>query len=87
MFRKIIYKITNMSLVDHIVAFTGAAVVILAVMTGFLYLNAKSNQKQVEAFAEIGVGMEEITMIGESGLVAISDAQASKLMAAELEEE
>ncbi|MDD6491500.1 MAG: GH25 family lysozyme, partial [Firmicutes bacterium] len=86
-FGRIAYKITHMSAVDYVVTFTGAAVLILAVVTGSLYFNAKSDQKQVEAFAEIGIGMEEITMIGQSGLVAVSDAQASKLMAAELEQE
>lgn len=84
---RIVYKITNMSLVDHIVAFTGAAVLILAVATGVLYLNARSSKQQVEAFAEVGAGMEDMGIIGESGLLAIADAQAAKLMAADLEEE
>ena len=83
-FKKIIYKITHMSAVDHIVAFTGVVVLVLAVFTGIMYLNARSNKQQVEAFAEIGVGMEDIGIIGESGLLAISDAQAAKLVAAEI---
>lgn len=84
--RKIIYKITHMSAVDHIIAFTGAAVLLLAVFAGMMYFGAKSDQTQIEAFAEIGTGVEDITMIGQSGLVAISDAQAAKLMAASMEE-
>ncbi len=86
-FQRIIYKITNMSAVDHIVAFTGAAALILAVVTGVLYFTARSGRQQVEAFAQIGVGMEDMGVIGESGLIAIADAQASRLIAAELEEE
>ncbi len=68
-------------------AFTGVAVLVLAIITGTMYLNAKSTQEQVETFADIGVGLEDIHIIGEQGLVAIADAQAAKLMAAAMEEE
>ena len=83
----VIAKIKGLSLVDHIVMITGAAVLVLAVITGSLYAGAKLTQKQVATFAEIGTGAENITVIGESGLLAIADAQASKLAAAEIEEE
>ncbi len=84
---KVVYKLTHMSAVDYIIALTSAAVLILAVVTGTMYLGAKSSQAQIETFAEIGVGIEDIHMIGESGLVAIADAQASRLAAAETEAE
>ena len=84
---KAVYKLTHMSAVDYIIALTSAAVLILAVVTGTMYLGAKSSQAQIETFAEIGVGIEDIHMIGESGLVAIADAQASRLAAAETEAE
>ena len=84
---KIVYKITHMSAVDYIVAFTGITVLALLVFTGIMFISAKSDKKQVEAFAEIGMGMEDIGIIGESGLLAISDAQLAKLMAAELEQQ
>ena len=76
-----------MSTVDHIVAFTGVAVLILIVFTGILYGKTKSAEKQLAAFSEVGVGMEEIGIIGESGLLAIADAQEAKVMAADMEEE
>ncbi|MDE6202559.1 MAG: hypothetical protein K2G19_03680, partial [Lachnospiraceae bacterium] len=82
---KVVYRITHMSAVDYIITLTSAAVLILAIVTGTMYLGAKSSQAQLETFAEIGVGLEDIDMIGGSGLVAIADAQASKLAAAELE--
>ncbi|MCI8615023.1 MAG: hypothetical protein HFJ01_07965 [Lachnospiraceae bacterium] len=84
---KIIYKLRHMSVVDHVVALTGAAVFVVVVITGALFFNAKSNQSQIEAFAEIGVGMEDISMIGESGLVAVADAQTAKYLAATMEME
>ncbi len=84
---KIVYKLTNLSSVDYIVALTGVAVLVLAVITGTLYFSAKEEKAQIEAFAEIGVGLEDISMIGEGGLVAVADAQAARSMAAEVVEE
>ncbi|MCM1134584.1 MAG: hypothetical protein NC400_03320 [Clostridium sp.] len=84
---RLLYKITNMSTVDYVVALTGVAVLVLAIVTGTLYFGARSNKAQIEAFAEIGEGMEAISVIGEEGLVAIADAQAARLMAASMEED
>ena len=81
------YKITHLPATDYAVALTSVVVLALAVVTGVVFFGAKNVEKQVETFAEIGVGLEDIDMIGEQGLVAIADAQAAKLMAAEMVEE
>ncbi|MDO4302666.1 MAG: GH25 family lysozyme, partial [Bacillota bacterium] len=86
-FGAVIYKLTHLPAADYAVAFTGVAVLVLAIITGTMYLNARSTKKQVETFVDIGVGLEDINVIGEKGLVAIADAQAAKLMAATMEEE
>lgn len=83
----VIYKLTHLPAADYAVAFTGVAVLVLALVTGGLYLNARNIKKQVETFAEIGVGLDGINMIGEEGLVAIADAHAAKVMAASMEPE
>ena len=83
----IVYKLKNLSSIDYIVALTGAAVLVLALITGTLYVGAREEKAQIEAFAEIGVGLEDISMIGEGGLVAVADAQAARSMAAEAIEE
>ena len=85
--KRVIYKLANMSSVDYIVALTGVAVLVLAVITGMLYVSAKGEKTQIEAFAEIGVGLEDISVIGEGGLLAVADAQAAKSMAAAAVEE
>ena len=86
-FAAFVYKMTHLPTADYAIAFTGVAVLVLTIVTGSLYLNSRSIKKQVETFAEIGVGLEDISLIGEQGLVAIADAQAAKLMAATMEEE
>ena len=86
-FAAFVYKLTHLPAADYAIALTGVVVLVLAVVTGSLYLNSRNIKKQVEAFAEIGVGIEDINVIGEQGLVAIADAQAAKLMAATMQEE
>ena len=72
----------NLGTTDHVIMFTGFIVVILLVVTGTLYFNARGRQEQIETFAQVGEGLEDIPVIGESGLVAIADAEAARLMAA-----
>ena len=83
----VLEKLMGLSLVDHVVMVTGVLVVILLIVTGSLYLGAKSDQKQLSAFHEIGVGLEDMDVIGGKGLLAIADAESAKLMAAIEEEE
>ncbi len=85
--RAVVFKLTHLAPVDYIVALTGAAVLVLAVVTGTLYLNARNTKAQIETFAQIGQGLEDIHMIGEDGLVAIADAQSARQMAAAMVEE
>lgn len=78
-FPRIAYFVVNMSSIDRIVAVFGFFIIIVAAVTGTLYVNAKTTSKQVEAFAEIGSDIEGIGIIGESGLIAVSDAEAARL--------
>lgn len=85
--KRVFFKLTNMSSVDYIVALTGVAVMVLTIITGTLYVSAREEKAQIEAFAEIGTGLEDISMIGEGGLLAVADAQAARAMTAAAVEE
>ena len=66
---------------DHKAALLLAAcigVLIFTGITGFCYLRSWKVAQQVAAFEEIGSGMKEIGVIGESGLLAMSDAWKSR---------
>ncbi|MBD5522577.1 MAG: hypothetical protein HDR03_15370 [Lachnospiraceae bacterium] len=76
---KLVYFVKNTSSADRIVAGFGFFIIIVAAITGTLYVNARTNSKQVEAFAEIGNDIEGIGIIGESGLIAVSDAESARL--------
>ncbi len=72
------YKIKHMDTIDRIVASTGALIMVFAIVTCTMYADAKAADMQVASFQEIGAGMEGIEVIGESGLLAVADAQAAK---------
>ncbi|MDE6389701.1 MAG: Ig-like domain-containing protein, partial [Lachnospiraceae bacterium] len=66
--------LTEMSSLDMVVAMLGIVVLAGVIITGGLYVNAKSVEKQVETFANVGGEMEGISVIGESGLLAVAES-------------
>lgn len=78
----------NLPLIDKVIAFTGVAVLFFAVLTGAVFMAGRQEDKAVAAFAEVGTSLNGINIIGESGLLAVADAQLAKEAAVEtLEEE
>ena len=71
--------IANMSSLDHVVVVFGCFILMAAVATGIFYASTRITSKQVEAFAEIGSEMQQIGVIGESGLLAVSNAESARL--------
>ena len=76
-----------MGSIDRIVAVAGVAVLIIALITGGVYVSARMVDKQMEEFVKVGTQLEGIDLIGEEGLMAVEDAQLAKLEAAKLVEE
>ncbi len=80
------YFLTHMSSLDVAVAMLGIVVLAGVFLAGGLYVNAKSVEKQVDAFASVGEEMAGISVIGESGLIAVSESAKLSAMIG-LEEE
>ena len=77
---------TNMKGMDWAIAFSGIIILILAIVTGTLYFDFHARAQQVAAFAEVGAQMDDIEIVGESGLLAIGNAKQEQL-ASVMEEE
>ncbi len=75
-------KFLNMSAMDRIMAATGVAVLILAIVTGSVYASARMVDNQVSEFVSVGTQLDGIHMIGEQGLLAVTDATVAKIAAA-----
>lgn len=78
----------GLSVTDKILILTGVCVVVIAVISGVIFANARGLQKQIAEFAEVGSDTEDIYIIGEQGLNAIASARAEYVaMAEEVPEE
>ena len=70
------------TIMDKIIVLTGIVVLAIALVTGGAYLKSKTQKQQVNSFAEVGVQLNGINLIGEQGLNAISQEEAAKFEAA-----
>ena len=78
----------NMSTLDVVVAMLGIVVLVGVFVTGSLYVNARMTEKQVEAFASVGDEIKGVSVIGEGGLIAVSEsAKLTHMVEAEEEEQ
>ena len=72
------------SAVERIAAIFAIFLVAGGVLTASFYISAKNNRSQLEAFSEVGSTMSDDIVVGESGLIAVADAERAKAMAANL---
>lgn len=72
----------NMGTMDRIILSTGVAVLVLAMVTGSVYASAKLLDKQVSSFVDVGKQLAGIELIGQTGLLAVADAEQAKIAAA-----
>ena len=83
---RIISFLSNMSGMDRLIATTGALVLVFALVAGSMFVSAKVGESQVAAFAELGTELDDVEIIGESGLIALADSKLAKQEAAALAE-
>ncbi len=76
------YGLTHMGLMDRVIMFTGVMVLALALIVGGVYFSARIWNEQVSSFDSVGNQLTGITMIGESGLMAVADAEEARINAA-----
>lgn len=87
LFEKMWYKLSHMSVMDRVMVTTGVFVLILAMVTGVVYGSSRIAASQVSSFDKVGTQLDGITVIGESGLLAVGDAELARLEAADLVDE
>jgi len=75
-------RFTSMAVMDRIIMGTGVAVLLLALITGGVYISAKMMSNQVEDFVSVGTQLQNMELIGEKGLLAVADAERAKQEAA-----
>ena len=81
---KILSFIANTSATERIAAIFAIVILAGGIATASFYAKAIGNRQQLDAFAEVGANFGEETIIGQSGLLAVADAEKARAMAAEL---
>ncbi len=79
------YGIRHMEAADYAAAAAGILLLAGAAALGIFCVNVHAAARQVASFAEVGTQMEGISVIGESGLLAMAEAQNRKAAMAEAE--
>lgn len=81
---RILSFIANTSAVERIAVGFALLIVIGGIVTASFYSTAKKGNQQLESFTEIGTDIQGIDVIGQSGLLAIADAEKARALAADL---
>ena len=76
----VLAMVRDMSMMDKIIALTGVAVVAFGIVTAIVLSASRSETKAIDAFAEVGGNLQDVSIIGESGLLAVSTAAANKAL-------
>ncbi|SCY33491.1 GH25 family lysozyme [Butyrivibrio sp. INlla14] len=83
---RIIAFLSKTTAVERIAAIFAILLVAGGILTATFYVSAKNNRSQLASFADVGSTMTigDDMVVGESGLIAVADAERARAMAAEL---
>ncbi len=80
-------RLIHMDTMDRIIAGLGVVVLVLAIVALGVFSAYRASEGQLTAFADSGKNLDNITLIGESGLLAVTDATMSRIDALNAVEE
>jgi len=71
--------LAGMDVMDKVMVVTGVFVLVLAIVTGSLFISSRQEDEQISAFAEVGAQLEQIAVIGGEGIQAVAAAKVARL--------
>lgn len=69
----------NLDTMDKVIVSLGCFVLVLAIVAVSIFASYRTSENQLLAFADMGDNVDGITLIGESGLLAVTDATMAKI--------
>ena len=81
---KIFGFLANTSATERIAAIFAILILAGGIATASFYMKAMGNKQQLDSFVEVGSELGTETIYGQSGLIAVADAERARAMAAEL---
>ncbi len=80
-------RMQHLTIFDAILACTGVVVLVAAVVIFSMVIQSNQLEKQIEALAPLGDELKNLGVVGDEGLLAMSNAALSGMFAEEEEEE
>ena len=68
----------SMDVMDRVMVAAGVAVLVMAIVTGAVFVNFNLTKRQLSDFADVGTQLNGINLIGEAGLLAVANVQMAK---------
>jgi len=82
-FVKLWSRFVDMSPLDKVVTATGAAVLVMAVVTAGVYVSAGIIDREIDELATVGSSLKDEETLGDAGLMAVADAKLAQIAAAQ----
>ena len=83
----LLQKLAHMPVMDRVIALTGVAVLLLAVLTGAVFVSSRIVAEQVSDFVSVGTRLDGVEIIGEDALFAVANVEMARFAAAAETEE
>ncbi len=83
-FAGVVEFIKNTNAVERTAAIVGIVIVAGAIVSSVFLAGAMNKSKEINSFAEVGSNMEEGQVIGQSGLIAVADAERARAITADI---
>jgi len=80
-FQRFLDRQKEKTVMDWVVTVTGIVVLVFAIVTGAIFLIMRNVEAEVASFQEVGADLAEVSIIGESGLIAVTEATLARLNA------
>ncbi len=81
---KVVAIIANSTAIERVAAIFAIFLIVGGIFTAAFYSKVLNNKAQIDSFAEVGSTISDEIVVGESGLIAVADAERAKAMAAQL---
>ena len=81
--RKVVSFLKHSNAMERVALMAGGLIIAVGISVGTLFAQAQARNKEVASFKDVGTQLDGVKVIGESGLLAVADAQQAKLAASD----
>ena len=80
---KVLSFLKNANAMERVALLAGGIVIAVGVSVGTIFVQAQARNREIASFKNVGSQLNGIQVIGQSGLLAVADAQQAKMAASD----